>query len=245
MLKENSISRQPISRNTLKIIACIAMLCDHAGKSYIQGIYGRDSDIYFLLCDVIGRIAFPIFCALFIQGIMHTKNEMKHLITLGVFAVISEPCFDLAIYHKWVYVRHQNVMLSWLLSCITIVLLKNLYAEYKTNKLDICAYVYIYLLIILLLSSLSFSLFIDYKMFIVPITGIVFFVWKTFPNLQFWVIGAIIAIAEAAFYKTPGTLLAIPFMMLYDSTKIQKNNNVQRYSFYAFYPLHLLILGFL
>lgn len=227
----------------LKIIACIAMLCDHIGKSYIKSIYGTTSISYVILSDIIGRIAFPIFCALFIQAIMHTKKEVKHLITLSIFAVLSEPCFDKAIYHTWFFKDHQNVMLSWLLSCLTIVLLKKAYDFYEAEKLDIFIYSSISISIILLIFAISVEIKTDYSKFIIPMSGTIFMLWKTCPKLQFWVIGGIICIAETILYKTPGTLIAIPIMLLYDSETIQINTNIQKYSFYIFYPLHLLILG--
>lgn len=241
MFKENN--GLPLTRNALKIIACIAMLCDHIGKSYVVGVYGLKSTEYMILCNMVGRIAFPIFFALFVQGIIHTKKELKHTITLGIFAILSEPCFDKALYHTWLFKGHQNVMLSWFLSCITIIILKRLYDFYKSGKLDIYIFTSLYVSVLFIIMSISVALKVDYSKFIIPITGIVFIIWKIYPELQLWIVGGIICVTEAIIYKSPGTVIAIPFMMLYDSNKIQPSNIIQKYSFYIFYPLHLLILG--
>ncbi len=57
----------------------------------------------------IGRIAFPIFCFLIVEGYLHTKSYSKYLTRLLIFAVISEIPFDLGLYHQLIYLEHQNV----------------------------------------------------------------------------------------------------------------------------------------
>lgn len=73
----------------LKIIAVIAMIIDHTEVVFpgTFGTWGR----------VVGRIAFPIFVYLIAEGFRHTKSPWKFLLRLFVFAIISEPFFDVAI----------------------------------------------------------------------------------------------------------------------------------------------------
>ena len=234
---------QIISRNALKIIACITMLFDHIGGSIILNLYGSSSLLYTILRFVIGRIAFPIFCTLFIQSIMYTNKVKKHLIILGVFSILSEPCYDLALKHTWVDFTHQNVMLSWFLGCITIALMRKLQEVYEDIELNETVYKLYNILIILLLSVISNFLHVDYSNIIILLCGFIYLLWRSYPTLQFWVPGTIIAVVTGIYYNIPGTVLSIPFMLLYDGTKIQKNTSIKRYSFYIFYPLHLLILG--
>ena len=48
------------------------------------------------ICHILGRIAFPVFCFLLVEGFFHTHNLKKYILNLGIFALISEPVYDLA-----------------------------------------------------------------------------------------------------------------------------------------------------
>ena len=99
------------SAATLKWIAIITMLIDHVGASLLyghaaypagwlggtrygwgEGIWSRD---FYMALRVIGRLAFPIFCFLLIEGLIHTRNRWKYFSRLALFALISEIPFDL------------------------------------------------------------------------------------------------------------------------------------------------------
>lgn len=67
----------------LKYIAFASMLIDHFNKAIIYpnldgGLFNRISDLF----DILGRIAFPIFIFLLIEGYFHTRNKYKYLGTL-------------------------------------------------------------------------------------------------------------------------------------------------------------------
>ena len=44
---------------------------------------------------VIGRLAFPIFTFMIVEGFFRTKNRKKYLIRIFIFAIISEIPFNL------------------------------------------------------------------------------------------------------------------------------------------------------
>lgn len=65
----------------LKYIAFLSMLIDHTNKALIYpnldgGALNRLSDFF----DILGRIAFPIFIFLLVEGYFHTKNKWKYYI---------------------------------------------------------------------------------------------------------------------------------------------------------------------
>lgn len=71
------------------------MLIDHIAATVIIRIlkFGGYNDGLYQLYRVmrnIGRIAFPIFCFLLVEGFMHTRDREKYALRLGCFAAVSE-----------------------------------------------------------------------------------------------------------------------------------------------------------
>lgn len=95
------------SSMSLHIMAMVFMLCDH-----IWGTVVSDND--WLTC--IGRIAFPIFAFMLVEGYFHTKNLKRYVGRLLLFAILSEIPFNLAMGSRLFYPIHQNVLWSFLIS---------------------------------------------------------------------------------------------------------------------------------
>ena len=92
---------------SLHIMAMVFMLCDHLWGTVLPG-----ND--WLTC--IGRIAFPIFAFMIVEGYHHTGSLKKYVIRLLLFAVVSEIPFNLAMGSRLFYPIHQNVLWSFLIS---------------------------------------------------------------------------------------------------------------------------------
>ena len=102
-----------LNGSTLKMIAVVTMLIDHIaavllvkllivnGTWELNGYSGSRVlniltlehmnmvKIYQLMRDI-GRIAFPIYCFLLVEGFMRTRNVKKYLGRMLLFAFISE-----------------------------------------------------------------------------------------------------------------------------------------------------------
>ena len=133
--------RRSFSGTALKTIACITMLVDHIGASCIEaGILTPGLDIGTLSRDTLsayplyqldrvlrftGRLAFPIFCFLLVEGFVHTHDVKKYVRRLFLFALISEVPFDLAFFRTPFYPGAQNVYWTLALGVLAMAGLKH------------------------------------------------------------------------------------------------------------------------
>lgn len=111
-----------VSSAVLKYIAMVTMLIDHIGASgliFLMFNIGISMRMYYI-SRMIGRVAFPIYLFLLVEGFVHTKNIKKYIIRLTLFAILSEVPFDMAFWGGFVNMQHQNVMWS-LLICVIML----------------------------------------------------------------------------------------------------------------------------
>ena len=99
-------TKPDISSFGLHILAMGLMLCDHLWATLVPG-----ND---WLTDI-GRLAFPIFAFMTVEGYFHTKNLKKYVQRLLVFALLSEIPFNLMMGSRMFYPIHQNVLWTFLL----------------------------------------------------------------------------------------------------------------------------------
>ena len=73
-----------LSGTALKRIACLSMLLDHIGASLLENGLFRCSAIdprlvgLDQLLRLAGRLAFPIYCFLLVEGFLHTHDLKKY-----------------------------------------------------------------------------------------------------------------------------------------------------------------------
>ena len=217
-----------MSSFVLKIIAVIAMFCDHFGLWLTGGIASA--------WNYIGRLAFPIFAYQISEGYCHTKNLPKYFTKLFVFALISQIPFNLFEYALGLN-YHLNIMFTLLLGLAAIT-----FFDKSPNKLlgfagvAICVVLGEFLKVDYgywgVLVVFCFYLFKDNKL----LTSIVFLLLvlaKYCNNL----------IASDFYYKyillAISTFAAILPILLYNGKQGPKT----KYFLYIFYPAHLAILA--
>jgi len=137
--------RRTFSGTALKTIACITMLVDHIGASCIEaGILTPGLDAGTLSQDTLsayplyrldmvlrftGRLAFPLFCFLLVEGFVHTHNVKGYLGRLVLFGLLSEVPFDLAFFRTPFYPGAQNVYWTLALGVLAMAGLKRFEKE--------------------------------------------------------------------------------------------------------------------
>lgn len=136
---EKVIAKSGISGSTLKLIAIFTMLIDHTAATVIlqminNGIGGQTLiDIYWVMRSI-GRMAFPVFCFLLVEGFKYTHSREKYAARMFIFALISEIPFDLAINNTVLEFKSNNVFFTLLLGLLAITVLDWLKSVDKIEK---------------------------------------------------------------------------------------------------------------
>ena len=238
--------RIELSATVLHIMAMVLMLADHLWGTIVPG-----ND--WLTC--IGRIAFPIFAYLIVEGYFHTKNLKKYVLRLLLFAVISEIPFNLAMGSRVFYPIHQNVLWSFLIAIGLIKMNEKAKGTHKIWKQILVGGV-----TILLATVLGLVTMVDYyHAGILTVLIFYFFrkrVWWNFlcQLICLWYVNTevlgglgyeISLFGESYFlHRQALALLSLIPIWLYRGKQGFYNKKLQ-YAYYLFYPLHLLVLGLL
>jgi len=134
----------------LRIIAMLTMLTDHIGWNFINNP---------MYLTWIGRIAFPCYAFLLAEWFFFVFKDkrrlLKHVSTLILLAVISEPCYDLLEFWPKVlssFMESQSVMITLLLWFLGMAITELLIPSKRENNekiwrktvlILICAYILI------------------------------------------------------------------------------------------------------
>lgn len=222
-----------ITGSTLKCIAMIAMLLDHIGASLLapQLAANPNINILYYVLRLCGRIAFPIFCFLLVEGFFHTKNFPRYCLRLAAFAILSEIPFDLAFHQTLFYPEAQNVFFTLFIGLLTIYGIQYVKIKFAYHNL---AYQISSSIILLFGLVLAWLLKTDYSY-----TGILVItaLFICYPN-------RLLASCISCFFLClMGTveitsLLSVPLIKSYNG----KRGLSLKYVFYLFYPAHLLLL---
>ncbi len=217
---EDRIVFGKLTGSALKIIALLTMLTDHIAAFLID--INRYPAVYYTM-RYIGRISFPIFCFLIVEGYFHTKDIKKYMFRLAVFGIMSEVPFDLAVgSFDGDYMGHQNVFFTLLLGLMVVWLIDN----NKNNMIMHCLAIWIGCVAAVLLKT-------DYSCF--GVIQIIMFYY--FRNVRLYRIAGIILINM--FMGQPAGAASLFFTENYNG---RRGINL-KYLMYAFYPAHLLIIG--
>lgn len=209
---------------SLKLIAMISMVFDHVGDMFFPGA---------LWMRMIGRLAMPLFSFCIAEGYAHTKNKQRYLMRMGVFALVSEIPFDLA-FEGRVGLGHQNIMLSFFLAILALMLFDRIRGEGKEHAVGKTL---LGILCVCAVAVLALVLRADYTLFAVLAVFLFYVLRNRHPLLRCGVgVGFLALTRTVGYYRATGLSL-IP-LLLYNG----KRGRGLKWLFYAFYPGHLLLL---
>lgn len=238
-----------ISGSTLKLIAIFTMLIDHIGAIVLARILiekgmmtilmsgdlnamvawiTENATLYYAysIMRMIGRLGFPIFAFLLVEGFQRTGNVKRYVLRLGAFALISEIPFDLALSGQFMELSYQNVFFTLFIGLLTMVGFDAI--EYKpwnkALKILLCG--------VVLAAGMTLAQILKTDYAAIGVACImVLYIFRRKKVMQ------IAAGAVAFLWEITAPLAFIP-IGFYNGKRGLK----MKYVFYVFYPAHLLIL---
>lgn len=240
-----------ISGSTLKLIALFSMLTDHTAAvlfPYLMmkhDIFGLDFSMeymaqawqqggmfwlyiaYQVMRRLIGRLAFPIYCFLLVEGFEKTRSRAKYVLRLGIFALVSEIPFNLAFRGRAFDSSYQNVFITLLLGVLMMWIVRIL--EERVLRMPFLRWGGT-VLVFLAAAFLAEALRCDYGAHGI-IAVILLYLFRRNKKEQ-------IMAGVAAFLWEVTAPLAFLFVGFYNG----KRGLRLKYLFYLFYPVHLLAL---
>ena len=217
----------------LKLIAICTMFIDHLGYTLFPGEL-------WLRC--VGRVAFPIFCFLIAEGCVYTHDRKKYALRLLAFALLSEIPFNLMNSGAVWDIYHQNVLWTLLAGALVCWLMDGTLKRGAplSGALTIPAMVAAFFLLNLFHT--------DYSgwgmLLVVMFYGIHRAPGGTVSKMAAQAVGlAIFSIAVMGGVSIElWSLVALVPIWLYNGQRGFSHKAVQ-YGFYAFYPIHILVLS--
>ena len=217
-----------LSGSALKCIALATMIIDHVAVVLLKnsGIVlmhtGLGTLTLYTLMRKTGRLAFPIYCFLLVEGFLHTSDRKKYGRNLLLFALISELPWNLEHTGTLRYAA-QNVFFTLFLGYVGLCCLDDLKDQPGKQ-----------LAALLLLVLVAINGKADYG-----VTGFGFilllYILRDQKILQ--------AVVGTCFLTSTwaGGLAFLP-INLYNGKRGFIRGKILKYAFYTAYPLHILLL---
>lgn len=213
----------------LKAIAMLSMLLDHINKAIVYPYINNRA--WLMLSDfleILGRIAYPIFLFLLVEGFFKTKSRGKYILHMLVFAVISEIPFDLFSSGTFYEPNANNILFTFSMVLLTLWSIDTL--KKKVSKVEW------YLVSVIIVAAMCISamlLGVDYEYHAI-LGGYFFYIFHEIRPMS-------IPFAWISMYKEPWALAGFGLTLTYNG----KRGKQKKWLNYMFYPVHLLVLGLL
>lgn len=242
----------------IKLIAIITMLTDHLAAIVLsnaviasQNTAAKGAFLEFVYCHrylfaeiinimrIIGRLSFPLFCFLLVQGFIYTRSRPKYALRLACFALVSEPIYDLAFYAGPFTVGKSNVFFTLLIGFLVIWAIdygkRRLFSD-KSGILPPLVFALLSVAATLLGAYICQNIGSSYRAGGV-IAIVIIYLFADYPFFAQLLSGTALHFAGSSQIQIYG-VFSSALILLYNG----KRGRSLKYLFYLFYPLHLLIL---
>lgn len=255
----------------LKMIALITMLIDHIAAVVIWRVYvasfrimgsmqqsdfigdkiivwvAENQELVYTVYEymrLIGRMAFPIYCFLLVEGFLYTRNVKKYGLRLLLFAFISEIPFDLALTGQIWDTSYSNVYFTLVIALMAMWTLSYVekFAEFwKEKQWDTFMGTLVVAIGGVLVMAVcggfaEIVLKTDYG-FAGVLAIVVMYLFRHMRVVAF-AAGIFVLTMFSSSTEIMALCMLFPFMR-YDGTR----GKSLKYVFYVFYPAHLFILA--
>lgn len=220
-----------LSANSIKIIALITMTIDHIGSILFPSVQ---------ILRVIGRIAYPLYAYFIAEGCRYTKNKLKYLALVFGFGILSQivcSCF--------VHQIKLNILITFTFSILLIYLVQWVKRSVISEKIvksvisSIALIFSITLVYMLTSSDFAYSIIrVDYGFWGIMLPVFVSIFNKRNLKLIMFAVG-LVAVCLSLNFTQWASFMALIILMCYNG---ERGKIRLKYLYYAYYPLHLVVL---
>ncbi len=234
---QQRVATRGLTADTLKIIAIVAMVIDHAAPA----VASAESPLGLLL-HFIGKLTGPIMCFFIAEGYHYTRNVKKYALRLLIFAAISQLPFQILFQNGRLIPYPLSLNMIFTLFCGLLALWA--WDRIPNPMLRALAVV----------GATVATLWSDWSLFgVLFVLAFGVFHGDRKKQLIAFAVCAGVKIlynllGDFIVHQSPivelsrlGMFCVIPLLMLYNGTR--KNNNFGKWFFYIFYPAHMLLFG--
>lgn len=223
-MSDNAKVQSGFTGNQLKILAMIAMTCDHVGLQLLPG---------WVVLRIIGRLALPIYAYMIAEGCRHTRDRKKYFLRIAALALLCQ-----IVYYFAMGSLYQSILVSF---CLSICLICAIDYAQKIRNLPskllafgvLAATVFICVGLPMLLPETDFA--IDYGFAGVLLPVLVYFGSE---KTKYLTAGLILLGLSYGGYQW-WALAAVPLLGMYNG---QRGKYAIGKLFYLYYPLHLVVI---
>jgi len=222
---------------SLKIIAIVSMLIDHAAVVF--------PDTFPFWFRGIGRLAWTIFAYLLADSFRYTKSPDKFLMRLFAFALISEIPYDLAMGNSINFVANTNIFYTLFLGGTAILLYERFKVKYGWQATSALGALFPTVLLAEILTAdyggmgvlFIFAMYaIKHKQLRLTAMG-GFALFQFLPLIPAHILG--IDIRFEYLLAIPFAIATVPLVAMYNG----KRGIQVKWLFYWAYPAHLAVLA--
>ncbi len=234
------LENKPFNKDLIKLFAMISMTLNHIATIFMEPSFLKE-----LMLDI-GYFTLPVMIYFLIEGYRYTRSKKKYALRLFIFALISQFPFSWQVGAYYIRFDYWSIYFT-LLICFFII-----YALDRIENKLLQAFVVFLLTLLTIFSDwqivaplFTITLFKakedkekTIKGFLLPTAVLVILLFINNITRDSIVLSLLYSCMAAI-----GPLLAMfTIVYLYNGKRINKGQNLAKWFFYLYYPLHLLLL---